>query len=128
MIISKDLQWIEEYLIASSKLIDSLSKLKRITSIHGRPDTTHRIYGQLWKYKNGHYRMSIQVNYYSDSKKKYYSTMDILCTLSHELAHMYYWDHTPEHKILEAKLLTIFMKKLSKKGYVSEEIEMESIK
>lgn len=108
--------------------IPNMVHLKRITSIHGRPNTSHRIYGQLWSYKNGTKRMSIYVNYFENDTKKYFSTIDILCTLSHELSHLLYLDHTPEHKILECQLTMMFMSKLKMSGYTSEEIEMGNIK
>lgn len=117
-----------EYLEIAAPLLKDFDKLKRITSIHGRPNTRNKIYGQLWTYKNGSKRMSLYVNYFRKNKKKYYSTIDILCTFAHELAHLNHWDHTPEHKILEATLTTLFMSKLKTTGYVSEEQELKDIK
>lgn len=128
MILSKDLNFLTEYLELASPFLPNFHKLKRITSIHGRPNTKNQIYGQLWTYKNGSKRMSLYVNYFKKDKKKYYSTIDILCTLAHELAHLEHWDHTPEHKILECTLITMFMGKLKMTGYISEEKELESIK
>jgi len=128
MLVSKDLQWIEEYIESASHLVPGISKLKRITSIHGRKDVQLGCYGQLWKYKNGHYRMSLYVNYYNFEKKTYLSTMDIVCTLAHELAHLSWWEHCTNHKKLEATITLIFMGKLKKHGYVSEEAERETIK
>lgn len=128
MIISKDLQWLEEYIEASSHLIPNLSTLKRVTSIHGRPDTDSLCSGQLWKYKNGHHRMSLYLNYYSNGKKVYISTIDLLSTLAHELSHLQYFLHTPDHKTLEAMLTIIFMGKLKSTGYISDEHEKKEIK
>lgn len=128
MILSKDIEFLAEYLELVEPFFPNFHQLKRITSIHGRPNTSHRIYGQLWSYKNGTKRMSIYVNYFENDTKKYFSTLDILCTLSHELSHLLYVDHTPEHKILECTLTTLFMNKLKMNGYTSEETEMENIK
>ena len=128
MIISKDLSFLLEYLEIAAPMISQFHTLKKITSIHGRPNTSHQIYGQMWTYKNGTRRMSLYVNYFLNDKKKYYSTIDILCTLAHELAHISYNKHSPEHKILECTLTTLFMSKLKTSGYQSEELEMETIK
>jgi hypothetical protein len=56
-----------------------------------------------------------------------YTKLELLELLAHELAHIVSFDHTPEHKKLEAKLLTIFMNQLESEGYVSSE-EEERIK
>ena len=53
-----------------------------------------------------------------------FSRIDLLNHLAHELAHMLHWRHTPEHKILESKITTLFMKQLLRDGYVSEEDEL----
>jgi hypothetical protein len=128
MILSKDISFLSEYLEIAAPFIPDLNKLKRITSIHGRPNTSNLVYGQLWKYKNDTMKMSLYVNYYLDDKKKYYSTMEILCTFAHELSHLVHWNHSPDHKILECTLTTLFMSKLKMSGYDSEETEMRNIK
>lgn len=126
MIISKDLEWIEDYLNSIHSLVPNIIFLKRITAIHGRKDVQLRCHAQLWKYKNNHYRMSLYLNYYAD-KKVYFSTMELLCNLAHELAHLSHFDHTPDHKILESTLTIMFMTKLKSDGYESEEKEMKNI-
>jgi len=45
----------------------------------------------------------------------------MLVHLAHELAHLVHEDHTPEHKKLECKLIRLFMSRLKKDGYISEE-------
>lgn len=127
MIISKDLEWTKEYIDSVHSLIPNLIFLKRITSIHGRKDVQLGCHAQLWKYKNNHYRMSLYLNYYVDGKKIYFSTMELLCNLAHELAHLSHFNHTPDHKILESTLTIMFMTKLKSDGYESEEKEMKNI-
>lgn len=128
MIISKDLEWTRDYIESVQNLVPNLKYLTRITSIHGRKDIQLGCFGQLWKYKNNHYRMSLYVNFYSFKKKTYLSSIEILSNLAHELAHLSHWNHTAEHKILESTITIIFMTKLKADGYESEEQEMESIK
>lgn len=91
--------------------------------------------GRTWFLPNGDKEIDIFLTYqqkYSphngnqcNIKKKPFSTMDLLITLAHELSHVATdFDHTPNHKIIECKILIIFMKKLLKDGYISEEIEL----
>lgn len=54
-----------------------------------------------------------------------FSKIDMLHSLAHELAHMLHMDHTPEHKKLEAKILSAYMTQLRKDGYISEEHELQ---
>jgi hypothetical protein len=128
MIISKDLEWTREYIESVKSLVPDIVHLRRITSIHGRRDVQLGCFGQLWKYKNNHYRMSLYLNYYSFKKKTYLSTVEILSNLSHELAHVSHFYHTTDHKILESTLTIMFMTKLKAEGYQSEEVEMRNIK
>ena len=59
-------------------------------------------------------------------KMGYYSKVDILQVLAHELAHFAEPDfHTPQHKIDECKMCIIFMKMLNEDGYKSEEYEFK---
>lgn len=60
-----------------------------------------------------------------NSKKLKLSKIEILLNLSHELAHMEEWDHTPRHSTLESQIQIAFMKKLREDGYISEEVELE---
>jgi len=54
-----------------------------------------------------------------------YSTIDILEILAHELAHtVESFEHTPDHKIMECRIKTIFMKVLKKQKYTCEEDEL----
>lgn len=128
MILSKDLEWTREYVESVKSLVPNLIFLKRITAIHGRKNVQLGCHAQLWKYKNNHYRMSIYLNYYCDDKKIYFSTMEVLSNLAHELAHLSHFDHTTDHKILECTLTIMFMTKLKSEGYESEEKEMKDIK
>lgn len=131
--ISKNLFWIEPYIELASKCLPNLNKLKRVTAKKPRNDFTEnqRVHGIISKFNNGAYSITLYTHYLSKGKIHpevelfidKYSTLDILCTLAHELAHMQDFDHTPEHKLLESKLITLFMKKLKKDGYESEEIE-----
>ena len=146
--ISKDLEWLDEYLYLAStvvpkikklkaqietlkKLRKTIKKLKRIKKISPREGKICRIYGALTHQTDGYYTMTLYVKYNSiislnpkpKFRTKVFSKVDILSTFAHELAHLMHWDHTPQHKMLEAKLTMLFMARLAENGYVSEEDE-----
>ena len=125
IILSSDLKWLEEYIETIAHTIPNLSKLKRVTSIHGKKNQKRSCQAQIWSYKNGTYRISLYVSFYKEDKQEHYSTIDLLCNLAHELAHMQHWTHSPEHKILECTIINLFMSKLKSFGYIDEETEME---
>lgn len=127
MRISKDLIWLDDYIETIGSLIPNISKLKRVTAIYGSKNKEKTCQAQIWKYKNGSYRISLYVTFYKKEKKEYFSTMDLLCNLAHELSHMQFWTHSPDHKILECLLINIFMTKLKSLGYVDEETELENV-
>jgi hypothetical protein len=128
---SEELEWLEEYLILAKTVIPKIRRLKAVKIISPREGNLCRIYGALTHRSDGNYSMSLYVRYNSIVrikpkvvfKRKVFSKVDILGTFAHELAHLMHWDHTPQHKMLEAKLTILFMAKLAESGYVSEEVE-----
>lgn len=60
-------------------------------------------------------------------RSKTKEVIELLCTLAHELAHLLEFDHTPAHKELEARITSIFMRRLQKDGYISEEAEEKEL-
>lgn len=135
MIFSKNLMWLQEYINLVKPILPELKKLKRISSKTPRKNLKENqlCHGIITKYYNGFdhritlYTKFIQMSLVKEDKVdiviKPYSTIDTLCFLAHELAHLRFWEHTPEHKLLEANIVNIFMVNLSKSGYVSEEDE-----
>lgn len=130
MKISKRLEWLYPYLDAVEDVIPRFKKMESIRTIRSSKTKRDRTMGELCL-ENGTYTLKLRAQYQHltfgsklskvDVKLCKLSKIDILCTLAHELAHMYHWDHTPEHKLLECQLLTIFMYKLKSLGYISEE-------
>jgi len=57
-----------------------------------------------------------------------HSKIDMLCLLAHELAHAALWshDHSPDHKLLEARITSIFMRQLKRENYKDEEDELKT--
>lgn len=124
MKISKELIWLDEYIETIGTLIPNISQLKRVIAIYGSKNKSRTCQAQIWKYKNGTYRISLYVTFYKGEKKDCYSTIDLLCNLAHELSHMVFWEHSPDHKILECMIINLFMGKLKSFGYINEETEL----
>lgn len=117
-------------------ILPELKNLKRVVSKKPRKDFTanQSCHGMITKYyDNKNHRIVLYTQYIRvdkihplvDLSIHNYSTIDQLSFLAHELAHLVHWDHTPYHKLLEAKILGLFMTKLHLEGYISEEDEGE---
>jgi len=135
MKISKDLSWIREYIEEIHFIVPELRKLKRISSRvpNKKLNTNQHCHGIITKYYNGvDHRITIYTKYLNMSlvsgkvelEIKPYSKIDTLCYIAHEIAHLRFWEHTPDHKSLEATIILIFMNRLKISGYKCEEDEL----
>lgn len=130
MKIVQGLQWTQDYIESVSYLLPNLKYLRKVSSKQGNKERWRHCHGIITYHDKKHYRITIYLSYhdlYSD-KIKPYSTIDTLICLAHELAHLQHWTHSPEHKLLECQILTIFMIKLKESGYISEEEEFRSLR
>ena len=136
MQISKPFLWMEKYIEAAKCTHPRIKKLKRIYKIPFVLEKRQKTTGVCNTYTNGTYEIGLSLNYQhitfkncnTTIEKKCFSKLDILHTLAHELAHLYYDDHCPKHKKLECKFLSRFMTILEKDGYISEEYELQTKK
>jgi hypothetical protein len=119
--ISPKLCWLTPYL---SLAMPHIPKNKCITRI------------SLWSAKNKRVGTKEKAAIYTNNLRSYRiyisdmyvnSSIDTLTLLAHELAHTLDMMHSPEHKLLESKLLTMFMKHLQSTGYVNEELELKNM-
>lgn len=128
---SKELEWMREYIEAIAHMVPEIKYLRRVGTRKAKRDSIQRFHGICWKYADGkNYRINIYVsNSKVDSlwplkvKLTKYSTIEILCTMAHELAHLRHFLHTPDHKSLECAITMVFMNMLKNDGYESEEAE-----
>jgi hypothetical protein len=126
MRISKELEWLQEYVDLALPHLPKRKKVVRLTQwtkVAGRYGKGCQAYCITSNHKE--YRLYIKKWRFPryDKKPSLYSKIDILELLAHELAHLIDMDHSPKHKKLEAKLISIFMTRLASTGYVSEEHE-----
>jgi hypothetical protein len=137
MEISKNLDWITDYLDSVSHLVN-FGLIDEIRGIRSFPlSRIQPAEGLTYFLPNKRFEVVIYLQYqkkvkpfekkFCEIEKAPFSSLDILQILAHELAHTCTtFDHTPEHKMMECKIMVIFMKKLIKNGYVSEELELAS--
>lgn len=134
MKINHKLEFMREYIDLVKRLVP-INRLMKIYVINPSVDKRHQIEGVLYTYTKGKNKGNAVMGLYlyyqelvfsSDGisvKLKKYSTMDLLRTLAHELAHLIEHEHGPAHAKLEIKILKKFMDRLEQKGYISEENE-----
>lgn len=131
--ISKKLEWLRSYFKLIAPLYPKFKGLKKISIMRSSHSKVHRACGTLSYLDEG---MQISLRNYYQSIDLYplsitlepLSKIDILITFSHELAHICWWKHSPQHKILENQINTIFMARLKSTGYVDEETELGGLK
>ena len=135
MKIHKKLGWLKEYIDLAKKILPQIEYIVLIRELFHQKDKVQRIHASLTQEcLLGTYVLSFYTSFKKVLPKtgktleEKYSKIDILDHLAHELAHLEHWQHTPEHKILEAKLSILFMRHLLKSGYVSEEEEFRGKK
>lgn len=132
MHISKSISWIEPYLEDAKKLVPEIRLVTSVIARSPKPTAKEiqRIHAIIHANLNGTFKIVIMVRTKRIKKIKPLefcvsdaSKIDILGHLAHELAHLRYWDHTPHRMVLECKLQIMFMRRLAKDGYISEEVE-----
>lgn len=125
MIISKNLEWVRDYISEVEHLVPKVKYLKRISGREASETQIQRIHG-IFTYADGrNYRIMLYTTrqVLSEGKIRPYNTVELLGTLAHELSHMLDLNHTPERMKLECAIMTQFMIKLARDGYISEEQE-----
>jgi hypothetical protein len=131
--LSKSIQWLEPYLVDAEKMVP---EVRLVTSVIARRPTNDHAVQRIHAIIHANLNKTFKIVLMSARKRlvrtepiefkiERYSRIELLESLAHEIAHTRHWDHTPDRKILECKLSIVFMKRLAKSGYISEEIEMD---
>jgi len=128
MKLSKHFSWLAPYINLAIPHIKNLYLLKRISARSPRKNQVQRCNAMTTWTSEGDYKITLYRSYQDIESLKplrisitNYSKIDILEYLAHELAHLQHWEHTTDHKKLENKLHSLFMNRLKREGYVSEE-------
>jgi hypothetical protein len=129
MLVAKELQWLCEYIELAKPHLPKRKKVSRIGKwdIGGRCGKKEQACIFTNDFRS--YRIYFHTHRFPRclEKPEPYSKIDILSLLAHELAHMLDMEHTPKHKKLESKILSMFMTRLASKGYISEEAELKEL-
>jgi hypothetical protein len=125
MIITKQLEWMRDYIDDVTYLVPRVKYVKRLSSKRGSLDRKQHVQAVIHYVDKKHYRISLYVTYKprTQDKIKKYTTIELLHNLAHELAHLETFEHTPSRMRLECEIMKVFMARLQREGYVSEEHE-----
>lgn len=126
MYVNKKLMWMVPYVERALLIIPDGKSVTRLGAFTQGGRYGKGAAASIHTHNHRHYRIYLHTHmhprYSTDPMP--YSKIDLLHNLAHELAHMLDMDHTPAHKKLEARLVTMFMTMLKKSGYHSEEKEL----
>jgi hypothetical protein len=127
IILSKKLEWLRPFLDAAKGLVNT-DKLKAISHYTVPTSKVKRTEACLIRYDAKVYKMTITLYDHLRVKQKNgkfkiehrrHRLSYILDSLAHELAHLKYFDHRPEHTILQCKIM-IRMAKVAKKLQITD--------
>lgn len=113
---SKNALWLKPYVDSAKNLVD-LDKVRSVkgyrVAINKKPQCDGRT--TQWYMKR---RRIITIRIWEAPADIHLRSRyeDILVTLAHELAHIPYWDHTPDHFKLVGKLMVKFAKILEREN------------
>lgn len=128
MIITKQLEWMRSYIENVAHIVPSVQYIRRISTKRANEDRTQHIHGLMTYVNKRDFRICLYVTYKSriDDTIKEYTTIELLHTLAHELAHLNTPIHSAERMNLECSIMAVFMSHLSRDGYISEEEEIKN--
>jgi hypothetical protein len=111
-------KWLEPFIESVSSLIP-LERLKRVIGykVRARLSTTQQ--AQIIKHlPNGIIVITLRIAKWNHTTNKHEKECigTILEALAHELSHVLFWEHTPEHFELQSKIQIKFAKVLKKQG------------
>jgi hypothetical protein len=132
MIVNKKAEWLIPFVVCASSIIPKLKKLESLKlkkptcgsykPCHG--STEHDEWNDSYSILIHSHRTILKRKNPYELRYEYYSVIETLECLAHELGHLGHWDHTPEHKILESRIMMFFMTELLGQGYSSDEENM----
>lgn len=113
---TKNVQWLKPFVESAKNLVN----IYNIKSIRGYLVPLHKEACKDGRNisPKGQRKRHITLRIWDHDGKKQYRKRyeDILTVLAHELAHVSYWEHTPDHFELMAKIMVTFKKELVKEN------------
>lgn len=112
----KDLKFLKPFFLSASGLVP----IERVKSVRGfkvsvnKEVLTDASIIRFGNNKTFTINMRTHSNYVYSHKQKYEFIAETLINFAHELAHVLYWDHTPEHFKLQAQIMIKFSGVLKK--------------
>jgi hypothetical protein len=112
--LNKNVSFLKPFLKGISRIVP-MSKLSKIRGYRVATGLNERQQAGITKYHGtGLYVITLKIQKLVEENTKYrYTTLEqILLDLSHELAHLHEWEHTPRHFHIQVKVMTHFAKVL----------------
>ena len=134
---SPKLRWLRLFLKDVEYLLPPDKSILKVYHTPFSSKNLHRSWGQCSTSNDLDYIISLRTDLWELSKwgkkprdKKRmsceFSKIEVLANFAHEISHIVSdWDHTPRRQILENEILTVFMLRLIRQGYTSEEKEVD---
>lgn len=122
---NKKANWLMPYYVMVQDKLLNHEKISKIEIIKTRSTNASHTFGICNK-AHGKYYIRIYSHYSKylangELEKAPYTVIETLEAFAHELSHTQFWEHTPDHQIFANKLLTVFMRKLKRDGYIDSE-------
>ena len=121
---SKRNEWLREYVESAHGLVN-LDKLKSVTTFTVPTSKIKKTEACLTRYDSKNFKMTLtlydhirvrRTNGKIKVEHKRHNFNYVLDSLAHELAHLKFFDHRPEHLALQARILVRMTKIASKNG------------
>jgi hypothetical protein len=122
---NKNVAWLEPF-FAKAKGLVPIHKVSAIKGFSVPLEKTECVDGQMTKHEDGYIVITLRTHNQilranqngtnTAYRHKRRMICDVLLVLAHELAHLKYWEHTPEHWELECKIIRRFISELKRRG------------
>lgn len=134
--LAKDIQWLGPFLRLAKGLVP-IHRIREIRTARTPLDKIEHSVATCGKLPGGFYRIVIKTHYqrqkaigegrFVHSGYARHSKLFVLDSLAHELAHVKHWEHTPQHLVLQSKLLLRFARELERQGFHSTEVDSRQV-
>lgn len=128
--LDKRLEWLRFYILDLIGIMPNLDLIRRIGVSYAKR-STRDLAAALCHMEDGLFTINLKMTHKSCDGLIKYTKMELISNFAHELAHVWVYhekdslwgEHTPNRVLVENIIMLIFMKRLEKEGYISEERE-----